>query len=193
MTMPVQTITLGREEARVLWRKYQEHRHYSGPLDREIESTYRAISQGRVVIKALESVRLAGLGADRLPKLAIVRADATLCYINTQLNGAARMSMTRRQAGNETRTFIDFSSGTFPGINSDRWLPQAMVPLIPVPVRPRRGLANYHILFEAEWTKVVPKDPMLLRRIGKGDLWTVLATWDLTDVERQVLAQRLNG
>lgn len=39
----------------------------------------------------------------------------------------------------------------------------------------------------------MPKDPYLLRRIGKGDMWLVVAAWDLTEVERAALATRLNG
>ena len=66
-----------------------------------------------------------------------------------------------------------------------------MVPLIPLPLRPKRGLENYHVLWEAEWTGKVPFDPMLLRRIGRADLWLVVAGWDLTEVERAALATRL--
>jgi hypothetical protein len=40
-----------------------------------------------------------------------------------------------------------------------------------------------------EWTRVPPRDPALLRHI-RGDLWVVLAVWDLTDLERLVLSQR---
>jgi hypothetical protein len=32
---------------------------------------------------------------------------------------------------------------------------------------------------------------MLLRRIGKGDLWLVVASWNLTAVEKAALATRL--
>jgi hypothetical protein len=35
----------------------------------------------------------------------------------------------------------------------------------------------------------VPVDPALLRHI-RGDLWAVLAVWNLTDLERYVLSQR---
>jgi hypothetical protein len=35
----------------------------------------------------------------------------------------------------------------------------------------------------------VPRDPALIRRVA-GDLWTVLSVWDLTELERAVLAQR---
>ena len=64
------------------------------------------------------------------------------------------------------------------------------MPLIPVHLRPKRGLANYHILWEAEWTRTYPADPYLLRRFS-GDAWLVVAAWDLTDVERAVMSQRL--
>jgi hypothetical protein len=32
---------------------------------------------------------------------------------------------------------------------------------------------------------------MLLRRIGKTNLWVVVAGWDLTEVERAVLGEHL--
>jgi hypothetical protein len=69
---------------------------------------------------------------------------------------------------------------------------EAIVPIVPVYLRPKRGLANYHVLWEAEWRRIPPHDPMLLRRIG-GDMWLVVAQWDLTEVERAALATRING
>ena len=64
-----------------------------------------------------------------------------------------------------------------------------MVPIVPPQLRPHWGLHNYHILWEADWQKVPPRDPALLERIG-GDLYAVLAVWDLTELERAVLAMR---
>lgn len=45
------------------------------------------------------------------------------------------------------------------------------------------------ILWEAEWQAVPPKDPALLRHLG-GDLYAVVAVWDLTELERAVLGGR---
>ena len=59
--METQGIALERHEARKLWQKYQSHRHNRGPLDAEIQRVYHAISKGRVVIKAIESIIAAGL------------------------------------------------------------------------------------------------------------------------------------
>ena len=51
------------------------------------------------------------------------------------------------------------------------------------------GLHVFHILWEVEkWELTPPRDPALLRWIG-GDLWEVVATWDLTQLERAVLSR----
>jgi hypothetical protein len=38
---------------------------------------------------------------------------------------------------------------------------------------------------------VPPVDPLLVRRLGEADLWVVCGAWDLTEVERTVLASRV--
>lgn len=65
----------------------------------------------------------------------------------------------------------------------------AIVPIIPANLRPAKALHRYVILWEADW-EAVPVDPMLLRHLH-GDLYVVLAVWDLTPVERAVLNGRL--
>jgi len=193
--MDVQQITLDRSEARELYRDYKKHLYYSAPIDDEIRRVYQLIAQGRVVIKALESIRLAGLSAQGYPKLAIARATATACWLFKGSDGRARMCSTSdglHRGRVSTRDAVDFPAGSFPGTNT-HWRAEAKMPLIPIKYRPRRGLANYHVLWEAEWTPIPPRDPYLLRRIGKGDMWLVCAAWDLTEVERAALATRLNG
>lgn len=190
--MHVDQIVVDRDAAARLLRKYKEHQHYSTPVDLEIQRCYDAIAQGRMVIRALASIAAAGLGDDHLPKLAIVRADAPECHVYMRSDGGARFSTKAWTRDDHRRCYVDVPAGSFPE-QSRRWGRQfaAMTPLIPIHLRPRRGLANYHILFEAEWRPVPPKDPMLLRRIGYADLWVVLAAWDLTEIERAVLAGRI--
>lgn len=186
--MQTQAITVDRLEARRLYRKYREHQHYSTPVDHEIQRTYRAIAQGRLVIKALASIVEAGLGDDGLPKLAIARADAEAAFLQLQADGAARFQIKQWTREVETRCYIDLPRGSFAGAKTRG--ARAVAPLIPIEYRPRRGLENYHLLWEADW-KEIPVDPLLLRRIGQADLWIILAAWDLTDVERAVLAGRM--
>jgi hypothetical protein len=66
-----------------------------------------------------------------------------------------------------------------------------IVPLIPPRLRPRKHrIRGFHILWEVDsWTPLPSKDPALLRHI-RGDLWSVVATWDLTELEMAVLSQR---
>lgn len=68
---------------------------------------------------------------------------------------------------------------------------RTVVPTIPPDVRPRRNrLHGFHVLWEVEqWDPTPPVDPALLRHI-RGELWSVVATWDLTPLERAVLAAR---
>ncbi len=67
----------------------------------------------------------------------------------------------------------------------------ASLPFIPPAYRPPLRIENYHLLWEAEWRKGAGpqrRDPILLRRVS-GDLFAVVAAWDLTDVEKLVLAR----
>jgi hypothetical protein len=151
-------------------------------------SAYQKLAQGRLVIKALESIVSAGVNDKGLPKLAIARADATICHLSIHGNGAAAMAKARWSRRNNTTTF-NFPTGTF---NGAVWKhAEAVVPIVPLHLRPKRAMQNYHVLFEADWTKAPPHDPFLLRRLGKGDLWVVLAMWDLTEVEKAALTARL--
>jgi hypothetical protein len=102
------------------------------------------------------------------------------------------MSFDRWPREPHTRGYIDFKAGSFPAGTRARRAAEAITPLIPVDIRPKRGIENYHVLFEAVWRPVPPVDPMLLRRIGEADLWVVCAAWELTDIERAVLASRVS-
>lgn len=199
--MQVQQIELDKNKARELYRAYKKHFHYSAPIDWEIQRTYQLIAQGRVVIRAQQSVVDAGLGEDGYPKLAISRADTETCYLHGWKNGRAlftwREDFSEWSHRSHWRFYVDFPQGSFPEINTSKgWggrVAQSTVPIIPIHLRPKRGLQNYHILYEAEWGPTPPVDPLLLRRIGKGDMWLVVAAWDLTEVEQAALAARINA
>lgn len=196
--MDVVKLDVSRDQARKLYAEYKAHRHYSTPVDDEIRKTYREIAKGGVVIQALESIKRAGLNEDGLPRLAIGRADLPHIVLQTEANGGcwfrseSASRMWRRNADQAlTSANIQLPPKTFPGLKNDRWRYRAVTPLIPIHLRPRHALDNYHILWEAEWEPIPPKDPYLLRRIGKGDLWLVVAAWDLTEVERAAMATRI--
>lgn len=68
-----------------------------------------------------------------------------------------------------------------------------IVPLVPSEALETAGvrrnmLRHYVTLFEVDvWEPVPPTDPALLKHIA-GDLYAVLAAWDLTPLERAVIA-----
>ena len=184
-------VTISADAARDLWRAYKKHQHYSTPIDREVMAAYQKLAQGKLVIKALESIATAGADDRGLPKLAIVRADAKVCHLSMRNDGSGTMTTGGRTSGfgpsNSVR--FQFPKGTF---LAGRWRDaESLVPHVPLHLRPKRAMQNYHVLFEADWTKAPPIDPFLIRRLGRGDLWLVLAMWDLTEVERSALASRL--
>lgn len=186
-------------EAAAIVRKYKEHRAWATPVDTEIERLARMIAKGKVIIRALESIRTGGVDEMGRPKLAIARADAKRCYLDIRSDGSGIMHIENNRNGwlparmAASRRF-DFDAGTFPvpATRSRGQRNEAIVPHIPPDIRPKRGLQNYHILFEAEWTRTYPIDPMLLRRVGNsGDTWIVVEAWALTDIERAVLSAHM--
>jgi hypothetical protein len=194
--MQTQHIQLTRENAQALFRDYKKCLHYAEPIDREIMRAYELLGKGRLIIKALESIVAAGLNNDGFPKLAICRATAPKCFLHLRDNGGATMNEQRHvRARSHVKRVISFPEGSFKVTAKSRygmgWDAEAMVPPAPLHLRPKRGMENYHILWEAEWTRTVPRDPYLIRRIGGGDMWLVVAMWQLTEVERAALASRL--
>lgn len=189
--MQTETIQIDRAEARILYRAYRDHCRYGEPIDAEIRRTYLAIARGQVVIKALESVAAAGVDAEGLPKLALMRADAKRARLTMWRDGSATMCEDIWRP--KKSATISWPAGTFPTRENSVRDRGAIVPIIPLYLRPKKALSNYHILWEAEWRPIPPHDPLLLRRLGKGDLWLVLAQWDLTEVERAALQTRVNS
>lgn len=202
--MHTEKITIDRGQAAELYRSYKKHQAYSEPIDWEIQRTYQLIAQGKLIIRALESIKQAGLNENGLPKLALAVATAKAAHIRRERNGSMIMSPSddfwrvkhnHFRFREETFNFAAHSWPTY-DLNGKRYWERstdhrAMLPMIPIHLRPKRALQNYHVLWEAEWEPVPPRDPYLLRRIGKADLWLVVAHWDLTDVERAALATRI--
>lgn len=189
--MDVEKLSMDKDQARDLYRSYQDHRAGMTADDRAIAAIYKRIAAGKLVIRALASITAAGLGADGLPKLAIMRADipkvSCACYFNEVRFDGVHGNGRAFQGYAKDRYF------KFPmaGASSNTRSRVASVPLVPVHLRPRKALSKYHVLWEADWNQY-PVDPYLLRRFG-ADAWLVVASWDLTAVERAVMSTKLNA
>jgi hypothetical protein len=173
-------------------------------LDRALAASYKAIAEGSSLIDIEATMRETPLHENGLPKLAIVRADFKEVFLKmwsydysgvmagTQLFAEGRRVKTR--AGTAR---IEFPPDTFPRKNpatGQDWpyhtyfdVHRAPVPLIPPQFRPADAYANYHILWEVDtWSRVAPKDPLLLRRVT-GQIYAIVAQWNLTDLERLIM------
>jgi hypothetical protein len=183
--MNVEKLVMDKEQARDLYRDYQKHRADMTVNDRAIAAIYKRIAAGKLVVRALASITAAGLNAEGLPKLAIMRADRPR-VVCTPHTGQVHF----RTPGWERAKDLNFRV-PLPGMSNVTPNAEAHVPLIPVHLRPRKAIHKYHVLWEAEWRRY-PVDPYLLRRFG-ADAWLVVAAWELTAVERAVMSTRLNG
>lgn len=152
-------------------------------------SQKRNVANGRYMVSAF-------------PKLAVARADVQHVYCRgVERDGSVTFDYNARgSAQRATRQRFDVRAATFarPAEHEGRQIDEftsatrkvAMVPSIPPALRPPgRSLDGFHILWEAEWKvrPLPPGDPALLKHVG-GDLYAVLAVWDLTPLEQAVLA-----
>lgn len=196
--MDVATITMNPNTAREAFRAYRAAAAERGTAeDDQIMRGYRLLARGRTLINLAQSMTTAGVDEKGLPRLAIARADALWCHVRTFPDGSAEFGSDQlpwRLRGRASGRLTSLPVNTLPQYRwndaSKMHRAQALVPLVPLPLRPKGRLIGYHILWEAEWQKVVPRDPFLLRHVG-GDLYAVVAAWDLTDLERSVVAGRL--
>ena len=196
--MKLPLITIPRAEARQHFLDYRRAvRERAQKDDATLMIGYRALAQGKRVVNGAEAIAQGGVGADGLPALAITRADAERCFVRYYTQGAVQYGANDRlvlQTLRPNRSMLRaFKVDTLP-----RWTTtpfrsmregEARVPIIPPRLRPAHALSNYHVLWEATWSRLAPKDPALLKDIG-GGLYVVLAIWDLTELERAVIGVR---
>jgi hypothetical protein len=159
--------------------------------DRDILRGYRALARGQQVISLQAAVRAAGVDVRGLPRLAACRADARWCYTEgVAHDGSVTFRMDRISPTRDERRRVRLPPGTLPAPRRVRWQTFAgMVPMVPLPLRPAGSLAGHHILWDVTWQQLPPEDPALLKHIG-GDLYAVVAVWNLTELERAVLSGR---
>lgn len=190
--MQVQTIDIPQHKARKLFLEYRNAvRERLTEEDQALMEGYRVLARGAKVINVITMMRNAGLDEQFRPKLAITRADAKECLLRVD-SGRARMALDYKAFwdARSTTSIINFPVGTFPFARGARFECKALVPSVPLRLRPKGDLKRYHILWEAEWGPIAPVDPLLLRII-RWPLFAIVAQWDLTELERSILEGRL--
>lgn len=166
--------------------------------DLELLSVYRTLARQHRIIN-LHKVLWAGGFKNQQPNFAIARADWKNVVFKVE-DRAGTFSKEAWGPHNAVRYKIPYAPHgpdfyrSFPQRRDLGWSQlEALVPTIPVHLRPAGDLSDYAILWEAEWKKVAPKDPLLLKQIKDSDkFFVVLAQWDLTPLEQQVLEGRFS-
>ena len=157
--------------------------------DQAIMDGYRHLAMGRQVIDVRATVASGGLNTAGLPKIAVARADTERVSVSLNREGRLVFDRPDRRSNSRSACRIEFPEETFRrDRNRGDWggvRGTAVVPSIPPRFRPTVALERFWLLFEAAY-QTTPVDPALLRPIGTG-LAVVVATWDLTPLERAVL------
>lgn len=173
--------------------------------DTALMLSYREMARGNRILNIEHVMGEMGIEANgkRLPILAIAQANWTHVHARIS-NGFVVFSKDTWPRFNYSReTFYDgaiaIQRRAYPAeLTDEEWrkrnnLPvlahKALVPAIPAMLRPAGDLSDYHILWEAKWEHSAPPDPLLLKNVT-GHIYTVLAQWDLTPIEKMILEGR---
>ena len=193
--MELATIEMPKAEARKAFLEYRRAvRERHNAEDEMIMRGYRALSQGHQVINLLDVMKAGGEDDLGRPRLAIARADEKRVVMHRWADGRFQMGPDVRGSVRSPSRLFNFPVDTMPREINPRtrqWQYAAIVPSVPPQYRPKADLSNYHILWEAEWTRAAPRDPALLKHAG-GWIYVVLAVWDLTPLEQAVLGLTRN-
>jgi hypothetical protein len=165
---------------------------------------YETVANGQAILNIVDSFAKTGLGEDLRPKLAIARADRKEVQVSVSAR-ERRFTFSAHSSGMWASGYSGDLIIRFPfsfSAEQEKALPYsregyALVPMIPADVREKvKGQdKDYMILWEVEkWadrslTSPAPRDPYLLKHIA-GELYAVVAEWDLTDLERAIMSGR---
>lgn len=191
--MDLQPMVMDKSAAEAAFKEYRAaFMAERNRIDGELMRGYKALKEGKQLIELSKTIAAGGEDERHLPRLAFGRADEREIQVYRWREGSVQFEPSGGRIRARDR-WVRLPDDTLP--RTDDWVQThfAMVPLIPPRFRPPHALTGYHILWEAEWSTTsrtrAPRDPALLKHIG-GDLYAVLAVWDLTDLERAVLEMR---
>lgn len=183
--MDVPTIDMAKSEAAKQLAIYRHSLHVRHNAEyAAIIKGYSAIVRGRKVIELSKVIAVGGADERGRPRLAVMRADQKRCELRVWEDGSVGFYAKK---GRSASLVLRFPSGTVSPAPRSFVFAEAIVPLIPPQHMPAGKLDRYHILWEADWHDA-PVDPMLIQHIV-GDLWSILAVWDLTPLERAVISR----
>jgi len=189
--MNIETLTETKRAATEKWHEYKNAEKVNkDPMYKDLRKVYNQIKNGKKVIDIFKVIQKGDVHANFHPKLAIAKAltknitckyyqDGTVKFLNDRNELAADVILKNCLPTFKMQRTWDFQ------------ILQAPVPIVPPKFLPKILTDDYYILWEVdEWKQVPPTDPFLLKRITTT-LFVVLAGWDLTELEKAVMAGRM--
>ena len=202
--MDVETITMEPNVARETLREYRTAIH------KKADAEYQSVIDGlehladNHALISLPSVISGAPRDDKLrPMLAIGRADRRQVHFQWR-NSRSHCTFDTSSSFtlNPPSLVVDVDMGEELLLPKDeggftRWTTEGftLVPLVPPAAKKSHALNKCWVLWEVEaWADKrigaqPDRDPLLVQPLG-GDLWAVIGEWDLTDLERAVMAGR---
>lgn len=185
-----------RSTATEKWKEYTKAaRAYKDPVYKDLQKVYNQVKNGQKVIDIGKVIAKGGVHKDIKPRLAIAKigwktVECTY-YEDGSVTFSYPQSWQRRSKIHDvilSKILPLFKTG-IQWQNAQKL--QAPVPPVPPRFLPKKLTDDYYILWEVdEWKMIPPTDPYLLRRITKN-MFVVLAGWDLTEIEKSVMAGRM--
>lgn len=191
-------IEMPREVAREQLKSYRKQLHKRADAEYQaVAQGLEALADGTPLINLAESFRTVALDEKQRPRMAVARADRERVWLTRYFDTVEFTSKERWTRGREGHHMtFRFSVPPLPAGHTGVGMSgTGLVPMVPAPVREQVGpidLSKHLILWEVEKWDDIPRDPYLLRHCG-GELYAVIAEWDLTDLERAVMAGRLRA
>ena len=204
--MNCDTITIPRDEAIEKLDAYEraakDNPGHVTAQDRAIMRALKVGKRGGRLIDVNHALSAGGVNLAGYPQLAIARAHVSSClwepgFSGSTAGGGWYYYGTDRQASRNDftshpqwtdRVIWRVPNGTYPDAKRINRPVRAMLPLIPLPLRPNDQLKNYFVLWEANWHPEPPRDPYLLRPLT-GSLMEIVSEWDVSDIELAAVRQ----
>ncbi len=191
--MNIKQYSIRRDQAYKEWKTYIKGVK-DNPKDiflKDMKAVYNQLKSGRKVIDFYKVFDAAGIHNKWEPRIAIAPANLRIVYCSYYKNGEvvfkAESESWRRNP------FMTIKADPLPNEYFGQYEYakelKTPVPKIPASLRPKGDLSRYWILWEVEKWETIPKDPYLLKRLTKN-IFVILAGWDLTELERSVIAGR---
>lgn len=193
--MNVETMTIDPALAREKLKAYRARTHKDAEAEYSAAAKlFEAAADGDRLIVAGDVIRNSPFDEMGRPKLAIARADRKQVALYRQERDMLFDSRANHSPYDDHINSQLMHRYAAPYHKQkygwERWY--ATVPMVPADVRPETGqLRQWHILWEVDiWLDrpVVepPRDPFLLEHVA-GDVFKVIAEWDLTPLEQQAM------